>query len=324
MAIAKANRIDGKSFEKQYKYFLSEYTNWKDKSHAEDWLIFPHNIGKQLSIDEVALSNGELYTVVTNKYAKGKKGALVTMGKGTKYEEIRDILLKIPLDLRQKVKEITLDMSRSMQAISRAAFPRATLVTDRFHVQKLISEAVQEIRIDIRKKITKEENEKWKECKAKKIDYSPQMYDNGDSKKQLLARSRYLLFKPKSQWIERQKKRAEILFGEYPLLKKAYNLSMYFRSCYENSKSKKAAREKFNKWYMKVKLEYSKNERLDSMMIAADTIVQHKQTVLNYFINRSTNASAESFNAKLKGFRSVVRGVKDKKFYLFRVAKLYG
>jgi hypothetical protein len=48
------------------------------------------------------------------------------------------------------------------------------------------------------------------------------------------------------------------------------------------------------------------------------------ETNLNYFNNRSTNAAAESFNAKLKGFRTLVRGVTDIKFFLFRVAKLYG
>jgi len=59
-------------------------------------------------------------------------------------------------------------------------------------------------------------------------------------------------------------------------------------------------------------------------MIAADSIRLHEYNILNYFINRSTNASAESFNAKLKGFRAVVRAVRDKKFFLFRIAKLYG
>jgi hypothetical protein len=38
---------------------------------------FPENIGKRLSIDETSLSNGELYTILTNKAAKGKKGAIV-------------------------------------------------------------------------------------------------------------------------------------------------------------------------------------------------------------------------------------------------------
>ncbi len=54
------------------------------------------------------------------------------------------------------------------------------------------------------------------------------------------------------------------------------------------------------------------------------TIRLHENAILNYFVNRSTNATAESFNAKLKNFRAVVRGVADNKFYLFRVAKLYG
>ncbi|PIX16610.1 MAG: transposase [Elusimicrobia bacterium CG_4_8_14_3_um_filter_50_9] len=59
-------------------------------------------------------------------------------------------------------------------------------------------------------------------------------------------------------------------------------------------------------------------------MTAAESIDLHKTNILNYFINRSTNASAESFNAKLKNFRALVRGVRDKKFHLFRIAKLYG
>jgi hypothetical protein len=42
------------------------------------------NIGKRLSIDETSLSNGELYTILTNKAAKGKKGTIVAMIAGTK------------------------------------------------------------------------------------------------------------------------------------------------------------------------------------------------------------------------------------------------
>jgi hypothetical protein len=45
----------------------------ESKLHAKDWLIFPENLGKRLSIDETALSNGELYTILTNKAAKERK-----------------------------------------------------------------------------------------------------------------------------------------------------------------------------------------------------------------------------------------------------------
>ncbi|MCY1720215.1 transposase [Prolixibacteraceae bacterium Z1-6] len=48
-----------------------------------------------------------------------------------------------------------------------------------------------------------------------------------------------------------------------------------------------------------------------------------KQHNKSYFETRSTNASAESFNAKLKAFRAALRGVSDIKYFLFRVAKIY-
>jgi len=49
----------------------------------------------------------------------------------------------------------------------------------------------------------------------------------------------------------------------------------------------------------------------------------HLDNILNFFDNRSTNANAESFNSKIKGFRANLRGVKDVKFFLFRLEKLF-
>ena len=45
--------------------------------------------------------------------------------------------------------------------------------------------------------------------------------------------------------------------------------------------------------------------------------------ILNFFDNRSTNASAESFNAKMKNFRAQLRGISDIKYFLFRLQKIY-
>nr|MDQ8213514.1 transposase [Mariniflexile sp. KMM 9835] len=71
---------------------------------------------------------------MTNKSAKGKKGAIVAILAGTKVEPIIKQLLKIPKSLRDKVKEITLDMAHSMKIIAKKCFPKAIQVTDRFHV----------------------------------------------------------------------------------------------------------------------------------------------------------------------------------------------
>lgn len=318
-SIAVSNRIPIKEFEKQYKDHLSGFHQWDQKDHAEKWMLFPKNIGNHLSIDEVAVTNGELWTVVTNKAAHGKKNTLVSMVEGTKSSDITGVLLKIPKEQRDTVREVTMDMAETMEAAVELSFPNTKIVIDRFHVQQLVSEAVQEIRIDLKRTITKEENEAIKKAKAEGTEYRPIVFENGDTKKQLLARSRYLLFKPNSQWIDQQKERSVILFREYPILKKAYDLSMMFRGCYENSNTIPEAREKLNAWYKKVE-----EKKLDAFLVPAESIRLRETTILNYFVNRSTNASAESFNAKLKNFRTVVRGVRDKKFHLFRVAKLYG
>lgn len=318
-SIARSQRIPIKEFEKQYKDHLSDFRSWDQLSHAEDWLLFPENIGEKLSIDEVAISNGELYTIVTNKAAHGKKKALVAIVKDTKAADIVKVLARIPLEKRNAVKEATLDMSPAMDAIIRNSFTNADIVTDRFHVQQLVSEAVQEIRITLRREALKEENEAIKLCRKEKKRYTATVFGNGDTKKQLLARSHLLLFKPQSRWKDSQKERAKILFKEFPELKKAYELSMMFRNCYENSHSISEAKDNFKKWYQKVE-----EKQIESFLIAADSVRLHETTILNYFVARSTNASAESFNAKLKGFRMLVRGVRDKKFFLFRVATLFG
>ena len=132
------------------------------------------------------------------------------------------MLLKIDADKRNQVKEITLDMAGSMQKIAKRCFPRAMQVVDRFHVSKLVYEAVQELRIAYRWQVMKDENKRIKEAKAKGECYEPEVFSNGDTLRQLLARSRYLLFKAPEKWLQSQKVRAKILFEQFPDIKSVY------------------------------------------------------------------------------------------------------
>lgn len=135
---------------RQYKESQSGFKQWNQKSHAKQWLLYAQNMGTHLSIDETSLSDGELYTILTNKAAKGRSGSIIAIVAGTKAETVIEILRKIPQKLRKKVVEITLDMAGNMALIAKRCFPLATQVTDCFHVQKLASEALQEIRIKYR------------------------------------------------------------------------------------------------------------------------------------------------------------------------------
>lgn len=282
-------------------------------------MLFPENLGEYLSIDETSLSNGELYTILTNKEAKGKRGTIVAMIKGTESDFLISILKKLPEGKRRKVKEITLDMAPSMNLVVKRCFPKAIRVTDRFHVQKLTFEAVQELRIKYRWEAINNENEAIFLAKKKKVEYEPIVFENGDTRRQLLARSRYLLFKNKHKWTESQKARAKVLFELYPLLEKAYNLSMKLTNIFNTSTTVPQAFTRLARWYDEVE-----KSGFESFKSVAKSIQIHYQSILNFFINRSTNASAESFNAKIKALRTASRGVRDVNFFLFRLVKIYG
>lgn len=317
-SLEKFYSINGNYFGKQYKEHLSGFNDWEQKEHAKDWILFPENIGENLSLDETSLSNGELYTILTNKAGKGKKGALIAMVEGTSSDDVIKILNKIPLKQRNRVKEVTVDMAHSMHRIVKSSFTNAHRVVDRFHVQKLAYDALQEMRIQHRWDAINEATNDMENAKLNHKEYTPKLLTNGDTKKQLLARSRYLLFKSAEKWTPKQKERANILFEMYPDIKKAYGLTHSLRMIFTKTKEKGVAYTKLAKWFNDIT-----DSGFKSFNTISATIYSHYPEILNFFDNRSTNASAESFNAKLKAFRSTLRGVNDTSFFLFRVANIY-
>ena len=280
-------------------------------------MLFPANLGEQLSIDEVSLSKGELYTFVTNKKGRSKRGTLIASIKGTRSEDIIKVLEKLPLESRKKVKEITLDMAKNMESAVRSAYPEATLVTDRFHVIKLAMESLQHLRVKQRWEELDKENDLIEKAKQTGKKYKPVPLSNGDTPKQLLARSRYIIAKKPVQWTDNQKKRADLLFEKYPHLNTAYKHTLEFRSIYE-ALDRTQATERFQNW-----ITHTFDNELRTFYTTANTVTANFENILNFFNHRNTNANAESFNAKIKLFRANLRGVTDTTFFLFRLNKLF-
>ena len=215
-------------------------------------------------------------------------------------------------------KEITLDFANNMSSIVKRCFPCAKEVNDRFHLHKLVYDAVQEMRIKYRWEALDAENKAIKKAKEEKKKYEPERFENGDTLKQLLARGRYALYKSPNKWSKSQKERAHLMFKLYPDLKKAYLLSMQLKNVF-SAKSKEGAYLKLARWYNDVEI-----ANFESFNTCANTIMNHYETILNYFDNRSTHVSAESFNAKIKSFRATFRGVSDITFFLYRLSTIFG
>lgn len=316
--IASYYLVNCQKLQRHYKKKVSGFNQWNQLSHAEDYLLYPNNITDKLSIDEVSLSKGELYTFVTNKNTKVRnKRSVVAVINGTEAQTIQEVLEKISIEKRNQVKEVSMDMARNMGIAVKKSFPNSISVIDRFHVVKLVMDAMQHLRVKLRWQAIDQENAAIKLAKEKGEKYHSIVLSNGDTPKELLVRCRYLLYKFKEDWTINQTIRASLLFEQYPLLYIAYKLTVSFRNIYTTIYSS-IAKQKLIKWKQDVI-----EAKIDEFNTVVHSIEYHLDNILNFFNNRSTNANAESFNSKIKSFRANLRGVTDVRFFLFRLEKLF-
>ncbi len=283
-----------------------------------------------MSLDETCLSNGEVYTVLTNKAAHGRNGALVAMVRGVATGTVVSVLKKIPMDRRRGVRTVTTDLSSAMMLTVRKVFPAAKLINDRFHVQQLMSEAVDHLRVRHRWEVLDRENRSIREHRARRKQcrtreerealgtWTPALMANGETMPQIMVRSRHIILRHKSKWNDQQRERAAILFEKFPDLEKAYSLYLDLVDIFNEKSIPGVARLNLARWYNRV--EEFDNPEFNKVL---ETFENHNTTIINYFEQRLTNASAESFNAKIKAFRSQFRGVGDIKFFMYRLAMLY-
>lgn len=295
-----------------------------------------------MSIDETSLSNGELYTFLSNKDAHCKKGSIAAYVKGTKSDDIVEVLMRIPEEIRSLVLEVTMDLSESMRVSIESCFPNARRVVDRFHVQQEVCTGLNEIRMKAKRKERKLElrarkkhktklKQRLKRRKKDKTDprgrkpkrlneaFIPEKLSNGETPVEALTRCRYSLNRPGNFWTDLQTERNAILFERHPELKTAYSLTHSIRMIFSNRNADIiSGMQSLNEWYTKV-------EEFDNEVfsVIAETVKSREGEILNYFINRATNAGAESLNSKIKQFRAKLRGVSDVKFFLFRLTKLF-
>jgi transposase len=318
-SLARHNRIDAHTLTRAYKENLSDYRVFQEvhkEMFKEEAFVFPKNFGRHIGIDETCLFNGDFYTIILNKSANGKKGSIAAIVKGTRASSVVEAVNKhCGIAHLFDIAEITMDFSMSMDWIGRGIGPNAMKTIDRFHAEQLITEAVQAVRIEYRWAAIEKENELLSK-KGDQTTYRLPMMTNGETERQLLARSRGLLFKSPDKWSKEQKQRAEVLFTAFPKIKKAHSLYMSFKSGF--SMNKLQAKDHFTRW-----IDRAMKSGFKQMMIAAKTIKNRLSNVLNYLENKATNAASENFNAKIKSLIARVRGVRDKDLFLYRLFKLY-
>lgn len=167
-----------------------------------------------------------------------------------------------------------------MMLTVRNVFPGASLVNDRFHVQQLISEAVDQLRIrrrwevlDAENKAIREHRHKRKEAKSKEErdligQWEPERMENGETMPQIMARSRHIILRHKSKWNDQQRIRARILFTKFPDLEMAYGLFLKLVDIFNEKTSAGVARLNLARWYNEVEA-FENNDFIDSHFISS-------------------------------------------------------
>lgn len=179
--IAHYHKVGKKKLQRCYRRQEDGYKGWDQKAHCQKYMVFPDNITAHLAIDESSLSKGELHTFVSSRDKTGRKGKLIAMVSSTRSEDIVKTLKRIPLFIRLKVTEVSLDMASNMSKACEEAFPNAVLVKDRFHVVRLVTDALQHVRVDQRWKEIDKENDAIKQARQRGSRYKPVVLSNGDT-----------------------------------------------------------------------------------------------------------------------------------------------
>ena len=280
------------------------------------------NFGEDLTIDDKNIGR-ESYTIITNR----KSGKIVLMAKTIKTKILIQILSAVPVNILFGVKTVSKDLAENYDWLVRTVFMNATRIADKFHVLTLAFEALQAIRIRYRQAILTKEREfrrlakaRQKEGNETKIESLPQKkYENGDTEKELLARSRYLLFRMAEDWSESQVERAKILFREFPEIKVAYEVICNFRNFYKGKIGDlKTGKLNLCDWYDRVK-----QADVDEISNFASMVDRHEGEILNYFEQGYTNANAESLNSRIQSFIQINSGTRDRNFFHFRLKNYF-
>ena len=283
-----------------------------DKREKSVPVLKPGNFGEQMSVDEKMIDE-EYYTVMTNR----ETGKIALLAETLQVKDLNSLINKIG-EAKDLVKTITADLSPTYEKFCEQSFPQSTIVADKFHVVQHIVEAIQAFRL----RLKQEEIARLPPTKKERKQYEKQTkLINGESRIEMLTRSRYVLFKRTENWTVSQEKRAALLFETFPQLKTVYELTLQIRKWLDKKNVGKYEWEiekQLIHWY-----DCAERAKLPEVENLIRLISSHEEKIMNYFKTGKTNAKAEAMNSKIQRFITANYGVRDKDFFLYRLARYY-
>jgi transposase len=267
----------------------------------------PEIFGSHMTIDEKQIGK-KMYTIMTN----AKTGKIALLAQTMKPEELEQAVDNYLPAKVSEVKSVSCDMSPSYKKFCKEVFPNTRLVVDKFHVIKHLMDALQQVRKQLKTQCLTNDKTLINQQEG------DQEQDRAWTDIELLERSRYILCKMQMDWDDDEKEMMDHLFDSFPVLQSAYQLTQKLRLWYNGrniGKNINSLENELNNWCDEVS-----NAKIAAFKAVRKMIEKHQDDILNYFREGQTNAKAENMNGKIQRFLANNFGIRDRDFFLYRVA----
>ena len=256
-------RCDEKSLTRIMRYWVNKAVDGMDLSEIAE-----------LAIDETSFKRGHKYVTLIIDAAR-RRVIDVEEGRGKETVELFAGKLSVKGGDPEKVTAVTSNMSKTYLPAIEENFPNAENIIDKFHVKKVLIDALDEVRKAEQKTV---------------------------SDKKELFRGRRLFMIPEAKLSGDQTVKLAEMSKRYPQTGRAYRIVAGLDDFYA-SRTGEEGEKAFNSLYS-----WMRRCRLKPMKEAAETLMRHKVKILAYFKNRLTNAICEGINSMIQAAKRKARG----------------
>lgn len=212
-------------------------------------------------------------------------------------ESALQVLSVVPEAQRPLIAGVAMDMAAAFERACITILPQAEVIYDKFHIEKMLSEAMDTVRRKEHARLQKEGIH-------------------------VFTKSRYLWLQRPERWSRRRKEQFRDIKKEYGAtrfaqskISRAWSIKEAFRVVWSYVYPG-AARRSFRHWYF-----WATHSRLAPMIKVARTLQRHLDGILAYFRHGITNAFTEGMNSRIQEIKSAARGFRN--FENYRVAILF-
>lgn len=231
-----------------------------------------------VGVDDKSMSGKDVWLTI---FADLDERKVLFVADGRKAEVLEDFrwdLIEHGADPDQ-ITEFGMDMSRTYASGVKTSFPGASITFDKFHVMKLLGEAITDTR--------REEQKTHPDLKGK----------------------RYALLTNPENMSDDQLAFASALLARYSTMKtaRAFHLRLAFQDFY--AQPARSAKVFLRRW-----CSWASRSRVPAMVKVAKTIREHWDGVLRWFVSRITNGLLEGINSLVQSAKTRARGYRNPEY----------